>query len=256
MAVLQPLFYQLVTTRLRLIAAVLGLGQQLSTRQRHALSLARRLGGQRGKPYGAVLLVDCRADRLERLPCRLHGHHVTRDVQADVSARPVVGKGHGAIREPFGHVAIGVVPVPDRAAAADTRDVLQGLAFGPPVRAKDGSSPRGTVSRRSPLGVFRCGGFAAAEAHHAKEPPSAATPSPKVICVRNRLRAMPSVIAPPPHRFTRDDGARPPTGASSAVVPTEASATSRSTDPPQGVGMHGPPTGRGRQTSSKCRCPS
>ena len=114
-------------SRLRTTAAITTLlagTQQLCTRQRHTLSSARRLGGRRGEPHGAIFLVDRRADRLKRLPFRLHGHHVTRDVQADVSARPVVGKGDGAIRVPFGHVAIGVVPVPDRSTAADTRDVL------------------------------------------------------------------------------------------------------------------------------------
>jgi hypothetical protein len=39
------------------------------------------------------------------------------------------------------------------------------------------------------------------------------------------------------------------------VMPTQASATSRSTEPPQGFGWHGPPTGRDLQTSSKFRCP-
>jgi hypothetical protein len=114
-------------SRLRTTAAITTLLagiQQLYTRQRQAHSSARRKRGRRGEPHGAIFLVDRRADRLKRLPFRLHGHHVTRDVQADVSARPVVGKGNGAIRVPFGHIAIGVVPVPDRSTAAHTRDIL------------------------------------------------------------------------------------------------------------------------------------
>jgi len=41
--------------------------------------------GRRGEPTRAILLVDRRANGLERLAFCLHRHHVTRDVQADVS---------------------------------------------------------------------------------------------------------------------------------------------------------------------------
>jgi putative transposase len=85
--------------------------------------------GRRGEPDWAVFLVDGPTNCLKRLAFRLHRHHVTRDVQADVSPCTVVGKCNGPVRKAFGHIAIGVMPVANCPAAAHARDILQRLAM-------------------------------------------------------------------------------------------------------------------------------
>jgi len=64
---------------------------------------------------------------VEWLAFRLHGHHVPRDVEANVSSRAVVGEGDAPAWQPLGNIAIGVVAVANLRAAAKARDVLQGL---------------------------------------------------------------------------------------------------------------------------------
>jgi hypothetical protein len=49
--------------------------------------------GRRTWPERAVLLVDRGANGAEWLAFCLHGHHVPRDVEADVSGGAVVGEG-------------------------------------------------------------------------------------------------------------------------------------------------------------------
>jgi hypothetical protein len=76
-----------------------------------------------------ILRVNRGANRLEQLAICLHRHHVTRDVQADVSPCTMVGKCDRPIRQAFGHIAISIVPVADGAAATHARDILQDLTM-------------------------------------------------------------------------------------------------------------------------------
>jgi hypothetical protein len=82
------------------------------------------LRGRCAEPNRAVLLINRRANRLERLAFRLHRHHVTRDVQADVSAPAVVGERDRPSRQAFGHITIGVMLVANASATTKARDVL------------------------------------------------------------------------------------------------------------------------------------
>jgi hypothetical protein len=75
-------------------------------------------------PKLAVFLVDHRANISDRLPLSLLRHHVTRDVQAEVSLPPVVRKGDASIREALSHVTIGIGTVANMLATTKTRDVL------------------------------------------------------------------------------------------------------------------------------------
>jgi hypothetical protein len=75
-------------------------------------------------PKLAVLLVDRHADIPDRLPLSLLRHHVTRDVQAEVSLPPVVREGDASIREALSHVTIGVGTVANMLTTTKTRDVL------------------------------------------------------------------------------------------------------------------------------------
>ena len=83
--------------------------------------------GRCTRPEPAVLLVDHGTDSAERLALCLHGHHVTRDVEADVSGGAMLGKGEAPFWEPCGDVALAIVAVPDVGAATKARDVLQYL---------------------------------------------------------------------------------------------------------------------------------
>jgi hypothetical protein len=72
----------------------------------------------------AVLLVDRRANIPDRLPLSLQRHHVTRDVQAEVSLPPMVREGDAPIGEALSHVTVGVGTVANMLATTEARDVL------------------------------------------------------------------------------------------------------------------------------------
>jgi hypothetical protein len=61
------------------------------------VTLYRWQWGRCTRPEVAVLLVDRGSQSAEWLPCRLHGHHVPRDVEADVSGRTVIGEGDASV---------------------------------------------------------------------------------------------------------------------------------------------------------------
>jgi hypothetical protein len=75
-------------------------------------------------PKLAVLLVDRRANIPDRLPLSLQRHHVTRDVQAEVSLPPMVREGDAPIGEALSHVTVGVGTVANMLATTEARDVL------------------------------------------------------------------------------------------------------------------------------------
>jgi hypothetical protein len=72
----------------------------------------------------AVLLVDCCANVPDCLPLSLQRHHVTRDVQAEVSLAPVNCEGDASIGEALGYVTVGVGTVANMLTTTKARDVL------------------------------------------------------------------------------------------------------------------------------------
>ena len=76
------------------------------------------------------MLVNHRSDGVERLAFGLHGHHVTRDVQTDVSGGSMTGEGEASSRQSFGHIALAIVAMTDVFAATKAGNVLEDGAMG------------------------------------------------------------------------------------------------------------------------------
>jgi hypothetical protein len=71
------------------------------------------------------VLIDRRADGAEWLAFGLHGHHVPRDVETDVSGGAMVGEGDASTWQPLSDIAVGIVAVANLPAATKAGDVLQ-----------------------------------------------------------------------------------------------------------------------------------
>ena len=92
---------------------------------RHIVTSCWRQWRRCTRPERAVLLVDRGSNSTEWLALILHGHHVPRDVEADVSGGAMVGEGDASTWQPLGDIAVGIVAVANLPAAAKTGDVLK-----------------------------------------------------------------------------------------------------------------------------------